>query len=174
MLPLTRATLCLTGDVEATRLSETQRFTWTLLDCPRACSIPRSCMFLNFNWIRISPGATIWMFMWFDSPLHQNSKMPCIFSLVCLTCSYTSSCIFLIFLSIKKFITPKILIQITWNFFHDVPCNVYYFMMIFPEFVLSWNFKLPRVCSCVHFVHVLPNQLWNDDAISNDFEIFCA
>jgi hypothetical protein len=29
-------------------------------------------------------------------------------------------------------------------------------------------------CSCVHFLYTLPNQLWNDDALSNAFEIFCA
>ena len=44
---------------------------------------------------------------------------------------------FLIFLSIKKVITQKICIQITWNFLHNDLHDVYYFMDIFPEFVLG-------------------------------------
>ena len=44
---------------------------------------------------------------------------------------------FYFFIHIKKFITLKLMVQFTLNFLCNVPCDVYFFMDIFPEFVLG-------------------------------------
>ena len=65
---------------------------------------------------------------------------------------YAISCDFLFFPFIQKFITSWIIVQMRWGFLHDVPHDVYYFMMIFPEIVHAWIFILPRECSYMCFL----------------------
>ena len=78
---------------------------------------------------------------------------------------------FSFFLLIQKSITPWIIIQLTWDFLHNDLHDVFYFLMIFPEFVLGWIFNLPRVCSCIcYLVPCFPFWLWNDDGWSNECE----
>ena len=72
---------------------------------------------------------------------------------------------FLFFLHIRKIITLKPLIQLTWGFFHDDPCHVYYFLVIFMKIVHVWISVLARVCSYMSFVaHCLLFCSWNNDA----------
>ena len=74
-------------------------------------------------------------------------------------------CFVFIFLPIEKIISHKILVQIEWNFLCHDPCNVLYFMKIFPGFVHVWILKWPRVCSCMWFhAPCLVFWSWNDDA----------
>jgi hypothetical protein len=52
-------------------------------------------------------------------------------------CSFYSNWL----LKLPKFITRAIQFQNSWNFFHNVHMNVYYFIMIFIEFLVGWIFN---------------------------------
>jgi hypothetical protein len=72
---------------------------------------------------------------------------------------------FLFSLLIRKFISQWWFVQFTWDFLCHDPCHVYYFMVIFPEFVHVWIFILASECSYMCFVaQCLLFWLWNDDA----------
>ena len=129
----------------ATSLSETARFTGSAFPFEFSLgSIPSSSI-IQFDF---------WHFISFIIHVHV-----------------TSSCDFSFFLFIQKFITPKILIQLTWGFLHNDLHDVYYFLMIFPEFVLGWKCLWPRVYVCMSYlVPCLPFSLWNNDGWSNEAE----
>ena len=88
-----------------------------------------------------------------------------IFFISCYPYSHAIVHLFLFFHAIRKIISHSIFVQMIWDFFHDDPCLVYFFLMIFMKIVHVWIAVLARVCSYMSFfAPCLLFWSWNDDA----------
>ena len=114
-----------------TTSASTWLFDWSSFAC-RATSLNETARFIKLSAIFKSSLGSI--------PSQSISHICfCIFSHLCYTWSCYFIHAFLFFFFLKKFITQKILIQFTWGFLHNDLHDVFYFLSIFPEFVLGWK-----------------------------------